>query len=60
MKLEDESVWLTQDQMAVLFDKTKSTISEHIKHVFKEGELEEKSVVWKFRKTAADRFQFFT
>lgn len=54
VQLEDETVWLTQDQMTSLFGKTKSTISEHIKHIFEEGELEEKSVVRKSRTTAAD------
>lgn len=54
VQLEDETVWLTQDQMASLFGKVKSTISEHIKHIFEEGELEEKSVVRKSRTTAAD------
>ncbi len=54
VRFEDETVWLTQDQMVVLFDKAKSTISEHIKHIFEEGELEENSVVRKFRTTATD------
>ena len=54
VKFEDETVWLTQDQMAMLFDKAKSTISEHIKHIFEEGELDEESVVRKFRTTASD------
>ena len=54
VRFEDETVWLTQDQMAMLFDKAKSTISEHIKHIFEEGELDENSVVRKFRTTAAD------
>ena len=54
VQLENETVWLTQDQIALLFDKAKSTISEHIKHIFEEGELEEKSVVRKFRTTAKD------
>lgn len=54
VRFEDETVWLTQDQMAMLFDKAKSTISEHIKHIFEEGELEENSVVRKFRTTASD------
>lgn len=49
--LEDETVWLTQDQMATLFGKAKSTINEHIKNVFAEGELVEKVVVRKFRIT---------
>ncbi len=54
VQLEDETVWLTQDQIAMLFGKAKSTISEHIKHIFEEGELDEKAVVRKFRTTAAD------
>jgi hypothetical protein len=54
VQLENETVWLTQDQIALLFDKAKSTISEHIKHIFEEGELEENSVVRKFRTTAKD------
>lgn len=51
VRFEDETAWLTQDQMSVLFSKSKSTISEHIKNVFKEGELDEKEVVRKFRIT---------
>jgi hypothetical protein len=51
VRLEDETVWLTQDQMAMLFNKAKSTISEHIKHIFEEGELVEKVVVRNFRIT---------
>jgi len=51
--LEDESVWLTQAQMAMLFDKSNKTISEHIGNVFKEGELLESSVVRNFRITAS-------
>lgn len=51
VRLEEETVWLTQDQMATLFGKAKSTINEHIKNVFAEGELEEKVVVRKFRIT---------
>ncbi len=54
VRLEDETVWLTQAQMAALFVKNKRTISEHIVHIFEEGELEENSVVRKFRTTAAD------
>ena len=46
--LEKETVWLTQDQMAQLFGKAKSTINEHIKNIFKEGELEEILVLKKF------------
>jgi hypothetical protein len=51
VRLEEETVWLTQDQMATLFGKAKSTINEHIKNVFAEGELEERVVVRKFRIT---------
>ena len=45
---EDETVWLTQDQMAELFQKSKSTINEHIKNIYSEGELEENSTMRKF------------
>ncbi len=48
VRLEDETVWLTQDQMAVLFGKAKSTINEHIKNIFSEGELEESTSLKKF------------
>jgi hypothetical protein len=54
VRLEEESVWLTQAQMAELFGKDKRTISEHIGNIFKEGELGEISVVRNFRITAAD------
>jgi hypothetical protein len=54
VRLEDETVWLSQSQMCELFDKDKRTISEHIRNIFKEGELSEGSVVRKFRTTAAD------
>jgi hypothetical protein len=45
VRFDGETVWLTQDQMSQLFDKAKSTISEHIKHIFEEGELDENVVV---------------
>ena len=51
VRIEDDTVWLTQEQMSLLFDKAKSTISEHIKHIFEEGELNEKEVVRNFRIT---------
>ncbi len=54
----DETVWLAQAQMAELFQVSKSNVSEHIKHIFEEGELEENSVVRKFRTTAADGKQY--
>lgn len=51
VRLEDESVWLTQDNMAQLFGKSKKTISEHIRNIFDESELDEQVVVRKFRTT---------
>lgn len=48
VRLEEETVWLTQDQMALLFGKAKSTINEHIKNVYEENELEESSTLKKF------------
>ena len=48
---QDETVWLTQSQLCMLFGKSKATISEHIKHIFEEGELDDKVVVRKFRHT---------
>jgi hypothetical protein len=51
VRLEKDTVWLTQADMVELFQSSKSNISEHIKHVFAEGELEEDSVVRKFRTT---------
>ncbi len=48
VNLKDETVWLTQNQMAELFGKAKSTINEHIKNIYKEGELIEKETMTKF------------
>ena len=52
--LENETVWLNQAQMAELFQTTKQNISYHINNCFKEGELNENSVVKDFLTTAAD------
>ena len=54
VKFQNETVWLTQAQLCELYQTSKSNISEHIKHIFEEGELEETSVVQKFRTTGAD------
>ena len=54
VRLEDETVWLTQAHLCELFQKSKATISEHIKHIFEECELNEESVVRNFRTTATD------
>jgi hypothetical protein len=50
-RLLEETVWLTQAQLCELFQKSKATISEHIKNVFGEGELDSNSVVRNFRTT---------
>jgi hypothetical protein len=60
VRLENETVWLTQAQMGQLFGKDKRTISEHISNIFSERELDENSVVWNFRTTAADGKNYAT
>ena len=54
VQLSDNTVWLSQADMVELFQSSKSNISEHIKPIFEEGELQEDSVVRKFRTTADD------
>ena len=54
VKLKDETVWLSQKQMAMLFEKNVRTVNEHIANIFKEKELNEPSVIRKFRITASD------
>jgi len=49
VRLEEETVWLTQDQMATLFGKGRSTVAEHIVNAFEEGEIEQKATCRKFR-----------
>ena len=51
---DEDTVWLSLDQMAELFQRDKSTISRHIKNIFEEGELQRNSVVAKFATTASD------
>lgn len=51
VRFEDETVWLSQEQMAQLFGKARTTITEHIKNIFKEGELHEELVCRNFRHT---------
>ncbi len=48
VQFNEETVWLSQEQMAILFGKGRSTITEHISNVFKEGELEENRTCRKF------------
>ncbi|NLL29165.1 MAG: hypothetical protein GX259_10250 [Bacteroidales bacterium] len=54
VRLENETVWLTQAHMVELFQTTKQNISLHIKNIFEEGELDEKSVVKEYLTTATD------
>jgi len=54
VRMDDDTVWLSQAEMVELFQSSKSNISEHIKRIFSEGELNEASVVRKFRTTASD------
>jgi hypothetical protein len=49
VRLEEETVWLTQEQMAMLFGKGRSTVTEHISNVYEEGELEQNRTCRKFR-----------
>lgn len=58
--LADENVWLTQDMIATLYDKGRSTISEHLANVFSDVELVENSVCRKFRRTAPDGKEYNT
>lgn len=49
VRVEDETIWLTQAQIVTLFDSSKANISEHIKHIFQSGELDEIATVRDFR-----------
>jgi len=51
VELEEETVWLTQEQMSILFGKGRTTITEHIRNIFLDGELQESKVCRKFRHT---------
>ncbi len=54
VRFEGDTVWLTQAQLIELYHSSKSNISEHIKHIFEDGELSQEQVVRKFRTTASD------
>ncbi|MFN7430691.1 MAG: virulence RhuM family protein [bacterium] len=60
VRMEAETVWLTQKQLAELFDKDIRTVNEHIVNIFSERELQEDSVIRRFRITAADGKQYDT
>lgn len=52
VRIEDETVWLSQPQIVELLQSSKANVSEHIKHIFNEGELNETEVVRNFRTTS--------
>ena len=54
LKIQDNNCWLNQKEIVELYNSTKSNISEHIKNIFKDGELKEEQVVRFFRTTAED------
>lgn len=54
VRFADEDVWLTQAQLVEIYQSSKSNVSEHIKHIFEDGELDRILVVRKFRTTASD------
>jgi hypothetical protein len=54
VRLEDENVWLSQQQMADLFQSSRTNVVEHIKHIFEEGELEEAATCRKFRQVQTE------
>ena len=58
VRLENETVWLAQEQMEELFDKGRTTITEHLKNIFSEEELDEKSVCREFRRTGTDSKEY--
>ena len=60
VRLEEDTVWLTQAQLVILYQSSKANVSEHIKHIFEEGELIENSVVRNFRTTAPDGKNYIT
>ncbi len=60
VRVENETVWLTQKMIGELFDKGRSTITEHLQNIFSSGELEEKSVCREFRHTGDDSKEYIT
>jgi hypothetical protein len=60
VRVAEETVWLTQKLISVLFDKGRSTITEHLKNIFETGELDEKAVCRDFRHTAEDGKDYTT
>jgi len=54
VRLENENVWLSQQQMAELYQSSRTNVVEHIKHIFEEGELDENSTCQKFRQVQTE------
>lgn len=54
VSIDGDTVWLTQEQLVALYQSSKANVSEHIKNIFLEGELDKQAVVRKFRTTASD------
>lgn len=54
VRLQEETVWLTKDQMATLFGKARNTITEHIQNVYEEGELEQNRTSRKIRQVRTE------
>ena len=54
VRLEDENVWLSQQQMSELFQSSRTNVVEHIKHIYEEGELEEMATCRKFRQVQTE------
>lgn len=54
VRIEDETIWLTQEGIATLFDKGRTTVVEHIKNIYDSGELDQNQVCRDFRQTASD------
>jgi len=60
VRYKDETIWLTQKMMATLFDVNVRTINEHLQNILSSGELQQESVIRKFRNTASDGKQYLT
>ena len=56
----EDTLWLTQEAIATLFDKKRSTITEHLQNIFNSNELQEAAVCRKFRRTATDGKEYAT
>ena len=60
VKLEDDTLWLTQAQMCELYQTSRTNVVEHIKHIYEEGELQEEATCWKFRQVRQEGSRMVT